>query len=262
MSQCEIFILERPFSTQNKLSKSFARLAQTQKNSFVDIFPWRVLQQSTGKRNKEMVMIVAATRLRNNARCGKAPSKDTVICGWLTAMIDSKYNHVYLAEISAISATKSNAQFRGIGKKLFDELVRWCNAHDKDFIYLLPYSQRVKDLYEQKWGLRSLAFIDDETGVKHSSRRLFYPLKVLPDAEWLRKEELENNFTVDDFDFLQEELSEAHCNFMRDLKDNNPSLFDEILQEIQGFVAICDDQDEREQVIKDYMEKCVAQYKI
>lgn len=253
---CELFIINKKVES-NGLINTFVNLAQSQRNAFVDIFPW------DSAKGQDLLMIVAATDMMSLRACRnrtvtKIPRQTTKICGWLTAIVFN--DSVYLSEISSRSATNSNVAYKGIGKRMFDKLVEWCVKNKKDYIYLYPLNERVKDLYESKWGLTPVEFTNAVTHQTKKSKRLFYKLRALPAQSKVATMENTAEFSEDEFDIIQDELSKSQIIFMNKLKSTNKDAYEQIMRSIESLISLCEDEDDQQQHIKDYFEEVMQQY--
>lgn len=230
---------------------AFVNLAKSQKEYFTDIFPWNIAK------NSNIIMIIGATNLRHlrqSCRKGmsKAPSASTKICGWLTAIV-SEDGSVYLAEISSRGAVDGDSTYKGMGRRLFSELISWCQRNNMGYIYLFPLNERVECIY-RNWGLKKLSYVDD--GYSKTTKKMFYRLSTLPDTEKIRS--IQNSVDLSEIDIIAHALSERQMQFMEKLAEaketdkNAEALFNKLSESIQGLIAICDDSELSAQVGKQF----------
>lgn len=250
---CELFTVDLGVQS-SRLLDAFVNLAQTQKSGFIDVFPWHIAQ------NNNVIMIIAATNLMELRACKrratgltKMPTRDTNICGWLSAIVNEK--SVYLAEISSRRKCDGSAQYPGIGKILFDKLVEWSNKNHKDYICLYPLSEAVEQVYI-KWGLTKIEYPQNNTGKPSPSKLMFYKLKLLPSANQVKTID---PITTTDFDIISSALNESQKGFMEHLstsKDPNAkSLFKQIIEDVQCLLSLCDEEEELESEIEKYFKE-------
>lgn len=237
---CEIFLLHGCVDKNASLVKAFQYVARMQKSGFKDIFPWET------HIDNDMIMFIAATDVATLRACRKVPTKDTQICGWLTAFIQG--NVVYLAEISSRSA--SDNRYKGIGYELFMRLVEWCKNNSKEFIYLYPLNDVVKNIYVNKWGLQEITINQNSP---RNSKYLFYRLKTLPSPQEIL--EKERRFEITDFDIVAESMTKAQVEWMQQLKKTCPKRFGEIVDELQKLICACGEPCEASSEIDSYLKQ-------
>lgn len=248
--ECELFKVHLPVHNSGLLD-AFVNMAQSQKSGFVDVFPWHIA------RNKDILMIISASNLMELRSCKRrsiqrVPTRDTNICGWLSAIVFDK--SVYLAEISSRRNADGKAMYKGIGKAMFDELVKWSIEHGKDYIYLYPLNDEVATIYK-KWNLTKVCY-KANSGDKIQSKFMFYKLNLLPSQNQVKA--MDPDISTTDFDTISDVLSASQKSFMkRLLESEDKSLYDEIIDNIQCILSLCDDEDELKTEIEKYFSSVV-----
>lgn len=145
---CKITRYECKNEEESKKIAELVDVANQQQNEyhgFVDIFPW------LGGCDLAEIHYVAQ-------------KADGTVCGWMSVKerMWKKRKYLYLSEISAIRI--QDESYRGVGKRLHDQLVQ--DSKDPsdpegkrflyDFIYLYPLNEKVKATYVGKWGYKEL----------------------------------------------------------------------------------------------------------
>lgn len=254
--ECELVVVDLGVPSCGILD-AFVNLAQSQREKFVDIFPWHIAK------DRNIIMIIAATnlrQLRESCRSGgvsKVPTESTQICGWLTAIV-SEDRSVYLAEISSRGAVDGKPTYKGIGRLLFSELISWSQSNTMSYIYLFPLNERVECIYK-RWGLQKLEY--SESGSMKTTRKMFYIWDVRPDNTKIKS--IQNSIKLTDMDIIAHALTDKQMKFMAELAEkkkndqNAADLYDKISESIQGLIAICDEMELSEKVTE-YFQDAVA----
>ncbi len=225
-SSCDLYLFQGKITNQDMMNR-LVKVAESQKNQYLHIFPWNIRMASN------TIMIVAASDVMclrgRQANPAIVPTPRTNICGWLTAYLYKKKNHnfMYLSELSSKSALdKDNGLYKGLARRMFDKLVDYAKNNNVGFIYLYPMNDAVRDIYT-RWGF-------SEAG--QNRRKYQYYRMDINDGIFNNAvqslESKENDVIVDDFDAIAENLTREQSNFMRSIEETDEDLYNELFATI------------------------------
>lgn len=111
----------------------YRNIAKSQKEAFSDVYPWEDVNDKI-----HYIMI----------------SSSGILCAWMSVYIDKLNNCLLIDELTSRSST--DRQYRGCAYRLHKFLLEDVKNRlygTIDFIYLIPFSDKVKEVYI-KWGYK------------------------------------------------------------------------------------------------------------
>ena len=246
---CKIFTIHK----NRSLFNAFKKKAEQQSRDFIQVFPWKIDNYLDS-----YVMFVAATDVSCISNPKDCDNVESVICGWITAMIEKDEGAVYLSQITSQSAVhKDDSRFMGVAKRLFVELVSWCENNNKSFIYLFPLNDKVRSIY-RKWG-----FYDH-------GKYQYMDIKNSPSKKWFQKQRDHEEKQIkeeikEQFDTVAKYTRKSQKKTLYKVQQEFPDVFEQLLNTVQYFESMIDelsdeDQELEEDEIREYIADSLAPY--
>ena len=140
---CGVYHFDCNVPVQNELITRFTKIATKQRGFFYEIFPWK----SKCKDNWHMFIA-----LRHDPR-----TQNLVICAWCSVRFQDlptadgvMHKTAYIVEVSVRRKKKEGMvddNYRGMGIKLLNEIIKYSTSHRASMFYLFPSNETVKGLY-------------------------------------------------------------------------------------------------------------------